>query len=273
MDKIEKIAILGCGWLGFPLAKELVKEGYIINGSTTTESKLGQFSDVGIIPYLIDLNHFESNNKVHNFFDVDVLYINLPPSKASNDNNSYAGNFEKIIPFIEQSRIKKVVFISATSVYENTNEWVNEDSVKSLGNRGQRLLKAENIFINNTSFKSIIIRFGGLNGNGRNPVKYLSSKSEISGKDEPINMIHIQDCIAISKLAIENEITGIHNAVSDKHPTKLEYYTQMANLFGISAPNFSKTDLKTDFKMVDSSKLKRNFNYNFVYSDPLNFTN
>ena len=34
------IGILGCGWLGLPLAKELVEEGYIVRGSTTQASKL-----------------------------------------------------------------------------------------------------------------------------------------------------------------------------------------------------------------------------------------
>ena len=36
----ETITILGCGWLGLPLAQTLVKEGYSVKGSTTTEDKL-----------------------------------------------------------------------------------------------------------------------------------------------------------------------------------------------------------------------------------------
>ena len=271
MDNIEKIAILGCGWLGLPLAKELVQDGFIVNGSTTTESKLPQLASLGINPFLMDLNLIEKSVHLQKFFEVDVLFINLPPTKASNDRNSYADNFEKIITLIEQSIIKKVVFISATSVYENNNDWVKEDSKKTTSNRGQRLIAAENLFLNNNAFKSVIIRFGGLNGNGRNPVKYLSQKSEIEGKDEAVNMIHIQDCMAISKLAILNNNEGVYNAVADQHPTKYQYYNQMAKLYAISAPQFSTKEVKNDFKKVDNSKLKNDFNYEFIYSDPLNF--
>ena len=39
-EEREKISILGCGWLGLPLAKSLLAKGYKIKGSTTSESKL-----------------------------------------------------------------------------------------------------------------------------------------------------------------------------------------------------------------------------------------
>ena len=34
------IGILGCGWLGLPLAQQLVEDGHIVRGSTTQNSKL-----------------------------------------------------------------------------------------------------------------------------------------------------------------------------------------------------------------------------------------
>ena len=36
----KTISILGCGWLGHPLAKFLISENFIVKGSTTTISKL-----------------------------------------------------------------------------------------------------------------------------------------------------------------------------------------------------------------------------------------
>jgi 3-hydroxyisobutyrate dehydrogenase-like beta-hydroxyacid dehydrogenase len=37
---MEKISILGMGWLGKPLATLLLSEGYSVKGSTTKESHL-----------------------------------------------------------------------------------------------------------------------------------------------------------------------------------------------------------------------------------------
>jgi 3-hydroxyisobutyrate dehydrogenase-like beta-hydroxyacid dehydrogenase len=53
------ISILGCGWLGLPLAKALLENGISINGSTTSIEKLSVLENSGIQPHLIAL---ESNN-------------------------------------------------------------------------------------------------------------------------------------------------------------------------------------------------------------------
>ena len=36
----QRISILGCGWLGLPLAVELISKGYKVNGSTTSMTKV-----------------------------------------------------------------------------------------------------------------------------------------------------------------------------------------------------------------------------------------
>ena len=52
---MTKISILGCGWLGLPLAKALLKKKFHVNGSTTTVEKLDVLKDEGINPFLIDI--------------------------------------------------------------------------------------------------------------------------------------------------------------------------------------------------------------------------
>ena len=51
-----KIAIIGCGWLGLPLAKKLIKEIFIVKGSTTSKEKISVLKTEKIEPFLIDLN-------------------------------------------------------------------------------------------------------------------------------------------------------------------------------------------------------------------------
>ena len=54
-----KISILGCGWLGLPLAKKLIENGYEVKGSTTSESKLELLKNAGISPYQIKMEENE----------------------------------------------------------------------------------------------------------------------------------------------------------------------------------------------------------------------
>ncbi len=46
----QTVSILGCGWLGLPLAKALIKKGFIVKGSTTAEEHLEQLRTEGIEP-------------------------------------------------------------------------------------------------------------------------------------------------------------------------------------------------------------------------------
>jgi 3-hydroxyisobutyrate dehydrogenase-like beta-hydroxyacid dehydrogenase len=50
---MTKISILGCGWLGLPLAKVLVKNGFSVKGSTTTQDKILVLKQLGVDPFLI----------------------------------------------------------------------------------------------------------------------------------------------------------------------------------------------------------------------------
>lgn len=52
---MDKVSIIGCGWLGLPLAKFLVQKGFPVKGSVTTESKINQLASLGIKPFLINL--------------------------------------------------------------------------------------------------------------------------------------------------------------------------------------------------------------------------
>ncbi|RYE24983.1 MAG: SDR family NAD(P)-dependent oxidoreductase, partial [Sphingobacteriaceae bacterium] len=70
--KNKKISILGCGWLGLPLAKLLVAKGWQVKGSTTTFEKLNLLQEAGIEPFLIRAEA-ETLQAEPSFFDSDFL--------------------------------------------------------------------------------------------------------------------------------------------------------------------------------------------------------
>ena len=87
---MTKISILGCGWLGFPLAKALLNKGFHVNGSTTTVEKLDVLKNEGINPFLIDvpLSIDKENHGVESFLAAmipflegsETLIIDIPPT-------------------------------------------------------------------------------------------------------------------------------------------------------------------------------------------------
>ena len=72
------VSVLGCGWYGLELAKELVKNGYPVKGSTTRKEKFVLLKDSGIIPYLVQFDELGGDFDAE-FFNSDVLIICIPP--------------------------------------------------------------------------------------------------------------------------------------------------------------------------------------------------
>ena len=86
----DTIAILGCGWLGLPLAKSLLNDGCQVHGSTTSEEKLTDLQTAGIHPFLLSLSENEIKGDVEGFlWDIDVLVINVPPKLRGGKAENY----------------------------------------------------------------------------------------------------------------------------------------------------------------------------------------
>ncbi|WP_291118635.1 SDR family oxidoreductase [Flavobacterium sp. UBA6135] len=262
---MKQISILGCGWLGMPLAKQLLQNDYSVKGSTTTESKLELLQKEGISPFLISLKAKETPKETAAFLEnSEILIITIPPGLRGNSGESFVEKIENFIPFIEKSSVKKVIFVSSTSVYADENQVVTEAThPKPETESGRQLLISENLLLNNKNFQTTILRFGGLIGKDRHPVKFLSGKDNIENPEAPINLIHQSDCIEIIEKVIEKDIWNVvFNAVAPFHPSRKEYYTNKAKELNLPLPQFNENQTSIG-KRVDSDKLIQVLKYDF----------
>ncbi|MDX1639805.1 MAG: SDR family oxidoreductase [Balneolaceae bacterium] len=269
------ISILGCGWLGFPLAKRFIEKGHTVKGSTTTEEKLEDMREAGIDPFLFSLQpELEQDNIVlKKFFESDVLFLNIPPGRSrENVIDFHTRQIQAIIGYLQTSRIDFVIFASSTSVYPKKGGVMTEEDTRpgnATRSSGEALLKVEQVLSENEHFDTTIIRFGGLYGYDRHPARYLAGKKQIPGGNAPVNLIHRDDCINIAEKIIENDIRNeIFNAVSDGHPPKNQFYRVIAEQAGLEPPTFLPDDEK-DYKVISNRKLKHTLEYQFRYPNPM----
>lgn len=263
---MKQISILGCGWLGFPLAKSLLDKGFSVNGSTTSESKLSLLENSGISAFQITINENEIVGNIEVFLETsEILIIDIPPKLRGNSTENFVAKIKTILPYIEQSTIEKVIFISSTSVYEDNNSEVNENTKPQPETEsGKQLLESEQLLVSNTYFQTTIVRFGGLIGEDRNPVKMLSGKQNIQNPEAPINLIHQNDCIGIIQKIIETEsYNEIFNAVMPFHPTRKEYYTKKALAMNLPLPEFDYSKPSIGKKIL-SNKIETILEYTFL---------
>ena len=272
-EKMKKISILGCGWLGLPLAKSLIaKRRYFVNGSTTSENKLSILKDAGINPFLVALESESISETINDFLaESEILIIDIPPKLRGNIPETSASSrkvfvekIENLIPFIEKSTIKKVLFVSSTSVYGDENGIITEETIPNPETEsGKQLLLAEALLQKNQNFETTILRFGGLIGEDRHPVKFLAGKENLENPDAPVNLIHQNDCIEIIEAIIQqSKWNEVFNAAAPFHPTRQEYYTQKAKEQNLILPKFS-SEKSNITKVISSEKVENILKYQF----------
>src|SRR5699024_1268588 len=109
-------------WLGFPLAQRLVTEKYHVKGSARSEKKADLLNQNSIKGYQIHLPDSFQDEKIADFWDSDILFLNIPPSR-SGDVENYPGLIQRIARrFLDGTDrdSKWVIFASSTSVYSDT---------------------------------------------------------------------------------------------------------------------------------------------------------
>jgi len=234
------ISIAGCGWFGMELAQSLLQEGHQVKGSTTSSDKMELLSAAGIEPALIRLSEKEELLSDHSFFKCDLLVIAIPPKARINEGKDYLFAMTRLIELATEHQIGKVIFISSTSVYGEIKGPVDEDTQPAPDTlSGKVLVQAEQLFASTQSFQTTIIRFAGLIGPGRDPGKFFSGKENIANGLAPVNLIHLADCVGITKAIIDKDFYGyIINACSPDHPTRKDFYTQASAKSGLPAPVF-----------------------------------
>lgn len=263
---MKQISILGCGWLGLPLAQQFIREGFQIKGATTSESKLSVLQNAGIQPYLLSISSDGIEGDIHSFLkDSEILILNIPPKLRGDAKEYFVDKVRNIITAVEASMVAKVLFVSSTSVFPDNNEIITESTVpKPDSESGLQLLASEHLLNSSNHFQTTLVRFGGLIGENRHPIHFLSGRKNIENPDAPINLIHLDDCIGIIKNIIEKDIWGeTFNAVTPFHPSRKTYYTQKAIAMNLEVPEFI-TDKNSVGKTILSEKVSAVLGYTFI---------
>ncbi len=251
---MKTFSILGCGFLGLGLVKQLQKS-YIINIATRSKLKAKEFSSCGFNSYVLFLNNYQY---LKEFLDCDILFISLPPK-----DENYIFFLEHIYKNILNKT--KVIFISSTSIYPQkdlifTESFYIKNDDFSLVNKAERVVKKRS---------NIIFRSAGLMGENRIPGKYFSNK-EVKNYMQKVNYVHKDDLISVIVFALDKNLEGIYNVCALEHPRKKEIYTKNAKKYNFKEPifNSSSNENKNINRIISSSKLcKEGFEY--IYSKPL----
>ncbi len=117
---MKKVAIVGLGWLGMPLAMSLTAAGWQVTGTKTTQDGVEAARMSGIDSYLLELTPeliCESEDLESLLSHVDALVITLPASRTASGGESYQLAVQQLVDSALAFSVPRIIFTSSTSVY------------------------------------------------------------------------------------------------------------------------------------------------------------
>ncbi len=268
-NTINKVAIIGCGWLGFPLAQTLLHSGHQIIATRSSKTNARQSTIAGIPTIDLSLQPSMDCDSFNLLHSADIAIILLPPRTQMNIGGPYIKKICNLSNTLKAGGLNKIIFVSSTSVYPLQNRFVDEtESIAPRTLTGQALFEAEYALLQDKDLYCTIIRFAGLCGPDREPGKLLAGRHNVRGGENPVNLIHQQDAIDILITLINHQPWGeIFNGCAPMHPKKTDLYPKAAKNLGLDPPTFDTTTSR--YKLVSTEKICHLLGFNYRHPDPM----
>lgn len=269
MKKKKVINLLGCGWLGYPLALDLISRGFIVKGSTTSPEKIPVLKASGIDPILVQFDQSHPEPDLTELLDGDILIVSVPPGRRNVEGpDNYKRMGETLSSQIPGSSISKLIFISSTSVYSDSNSVLTESSEISPQTASGKVIAEIEKSLLALPIQVIVLRLAGLFGPGRSPGRFFSGKTNIPNGLAPVNMIHQEEVISLINSLIDSDTAkGIYIGSTPSHPTKEEFYTLATRLDKLTEPDFIHEKLK--WKIVESERVEKELGFSYKFPNLL----
>lgn len=255
---MPKVSILGLGWLGLPLAEQLQQEGWQVVGTKRSAQ------DCPIECYPLDFNDIQLTH-LDPVLQTDALIFAIPPNVCGEDRY-----FSAVLQLAERAAelgAKQLIFLSSSGVLPQENgNWHEECAV----NEGQLLVKVEQALCR-LPLDCDVLRLAGLVGATRHPVYFLSGKSELKNAGQPVNLVHLADCLAAISLLLQTPNgKRLFHLCAPNHPAREDYYRTIAQRLNLPEPHFLPDNIPLT-RVIEGQKIVRELGFRYQYPDPYQF--
>jgi nucleoside-diphosphate-sugar epimerase len=280
--KRPSIGIIGCGWLGTALARQLQHSNYIVKATTASMARAEELNAQGIDTEILSLPLTEVLEKPLSVFSMHTLIICIPPRLKQGLTN-YADNVANIVALAEKYEVKKLIMISSSAVYNGLSGKVDETSLLDFSaNKVKSLHDAEQMVIAFTGNKNIL-RLSGLVGPKRHPGRFLSASKLHNNGSSQVNLIHQSDAVGLIVALINNDEPCdvnnvadkvIFNGVSSTDCSRKVFYQAATKALDLDIPNFEPLSVEKpisfpESKQVIGKKAVDKLKYNYIHADLL----
>ncbi|MCX2957361.1 SDR family oxidoreductase [Serratia symbiotica] len=268
---MKKVAIIGLGWLGMPLALSLMSCRYEVVGSKTTPDGVRAARMSGIECYQLVLTQelLCEPGDLDSLLRVDALVVTLPARRSIAGSENYCNAVCMLAYSAMASGVPRVIFISSTSVYGETVGILREDSPLRPSTPSGRVLAELERWLHELPHTSVdILRLAGLVGADRHPGRFLAGKIDVKGGSQGVNLVHQDDVMAAIQRLLKLPKGGhVYNLCAPNHPARQDFYPVMAQQLHLEAPQFAD-EAEQVARLVDGSRICDELGFEYQHPDP-----
>ena len=269
---MKKVAIVGLGWLGMPLAMSLAAKGWQVTGSKRTRDGVEAARMCGIdgVELRLEPELVCDADDLDTLMNVDALVITLPARRSGPGESFYLQAMQEIVDSALAHHVPRIIFTSSTSVYGEVEGVVKESSERRPVTASGQVLKELEDWLHNLPGTQVdIVRLAGLVGPGRHPGRFFAGKSAPDGQ-HVVNLVHLDDVVAAIELLLQAPKGGhIYNICAPSHPARSTFYPLMARQLGLAPPVFAEAKDESKGKIVDGNRICHELGFEYQYPDPL----
>ena len=275
-----RVLILGCGYVGLPLGKELVGLGHEVFGVRRSAAGAEELRAAGIKPLVADIARAADLAALPGPFDWVVNTVSSSKGGVAEYREVYLRGTQNLLEWLQAAPPRKFVYTSSTSVYGQTDGSQVKESAPTepVGETSQLLVETEKLLLaaaREKKFPAVILRVAGIYGPERGHLflQYLRDEARMHGNGERlINMIHREDVVGMIIAALQNGRAGeVYNAVDDEPVTQLTFFRFLAESTGKPMPPLA-TEAESagrkrglTQKRVQNRRAKAELGYKFKY--------
>ncbi len=232
--KTNKFFFFGFGQTAKYFVKNLIKSNkkFTFNATNTKKTKQKIFLRKKFMTFKFS-DYSYDKKLISNLMKSDYILVSIPPQKKK---DLVLKNFHNIL---KKTNFKKLIYLSATSVYGNHNgKWVYENSKlkgKTKFGLGRKIVEKSWIkFSNETNNDINILRVAGIYSKENNVLKKILKKNIYVKEKKYFSRIQIEDLAnIIKKMFYSNQKSLILNASDDKPSSNIEVANFAAKLLKI----------------------------------------
>lgn len=216
------VAIIGCGYVGKPVAQCWQEQGLIVTATTTRTERISELHPVA--NQVVVLRGTDRERLRESLSGQTCVLVSVAGGRQHGYEETYLKTAETLAAVLPQvGTVAQLIYTSSFSVYgDHGGEWVTETTpTKPASASAEVLAQTEQVLLAtaNPGLKVCVLRLGGIYGPGRELARIYgrwAGTTRPGAGAEWSNWIHLDDIVGAIEFARQTGLSGIYNLVQDE---------------------------------------------------------